>query len=99
MNFKIIAVIFGLLLLIAGILLVVFKPNGFIAYPVSLIGLGGYLFAVGLSSTLMAKLYYKDTSEASASRNKMIRMIEIFAYSFIGIVMIVTIILCFTVLK
>lgn len=99
MNIKIISIILGLLLLIAGVLLVVLKPDVLIAYPVALIGIGGYLFAIGLSSTLMAKLYYKDTSEASEPRNKLLRMIEVFAYGFIGIIMAITIILCFTVLK
>ena len=96
---KIISIILGLLLLVAGVLLVVLKPDGLIAYPVALIGVGGYLFAIGLSSMLMSKLYYKNTSEAAAPRNKLLRMIEIFAYGFIGIIMLISIILCFTVLK
>jgi len=99
MKLKITSIILGLILLIAGILLIVLKPDTIIAYPVSLIGIGGYLFAIGLASMLLSKMYYKDTSEATAPRNKLIRMIEIFAYSIMGIVMAVTIILCFTVLK
>lgn len=99
MKLKITSIILGLLLLMAGILLIVLKPDTIIAYPVSLIGIGGYLFAIGLASMLLSKMYYKDTSEATAPRNKLIRMIEIFAYSIMGIVMAVTIILCFTVLK
>jgi len=99
MKLKITSIILGLLLLVAGILLIVLKPDTIIAYPVSLIGIGGYLFAIGLASMLLSKMYYKDTSEATAPRNKLIRMIEIFAYSIMGIVMAVTIILCFTVLK
>jgi len=42
MNIKIISIILGLLLLIAGVLLVVLKPDVLIAYPVALIGIGGY---------------------------------------------------------
>ena len=96
---KIISIIVGLILLIAGILLIVLKADSFIAYPISLIGLGGYLFAIGLSSLLMAKMFYKDTSEAAAPRNKMMRRVEVFAYSFIGFIMVITITLCFTILK
>lgn len=99
MKIKITSVVIGLILLIAGILLIVLKPYGPIAYPVSLIGIGGYLFAIGLASSLLTRLYYKDTSDASAARNKMMRVFEIVVYSFTGIILLITIILCFTVLK
>jgi uncharacterized membrane protein HdeD (DUF308 family) len=99
MKLKITSVILGLILLIAGIVLVITQPNGPIAYPISLIGIGGYLFAVGLASMLMNKLFYKDTAEASAPRNKLMRILEVVVYSFMGIVVGITIILCFTVLK
>jgi hypothetical protein len=99
MKLKITSIVLGLLLLVAGVLFITLKPNVFIAYPVALIAIGGYLFAIGLASTLLAKMYYKDTSEASAPRNRLIRMIEVFAYSIIGVIMAITIILCFTVLK
>ncbi|CAM3722736.1 hypothetical protein MUGA111182_05355 [Mucilaginibacter galii] len=99
MNLKTTSIIIGLLLLIAGILLIVLKPEVLIAYPVALIAAGGYLFATGLASTLLTRMYYKDTSEAAAPRNKLIRMIEMFAYSIMGIIMAITIILLFTVLK
>jgi hypothetical protein len=99
MKLKITSIILGLLLLMAGILLIVLKPNVLIAYPIALIAIGGYLFAVGLASMLLAKMYYTNTSEAAAPRNKLMRMIEIFAYSVIGIIMAITIILYFTVLN
>jgi uncharacterized membrane protein len=99
MKIKTISIVLGLLLLIVGILLVVLKPDSPIAYYVSLMGMGGYLFAAGLSSTVMSKMFYTDTSPASAARNKMVRMFEIVVYSFIGIVMVVTLILTFTLLK
>jgi len=84
---------------VAGILLIIINPNAPIAYTIALTGIGGYLFAVGLTSTLLAKMYYKNTSEEAAPRIKLMRIIEIAAYSIIGIIMAISIILCFTVLK
>lgn len=98
-HFKIISIIFGLILLIAGILLILIKPDTFIAYPVTLIGIGSYVFAVSLASILLTKMYYSSISAVYAQRNKFIRMVEIFTYCILGIVMAITIILCFTLLK
>jgi hypothetical protein len=97
--FKIILITLGLLLLIAGIMLIVIKPEVLIAYPVTLMGTGGYLFAVPLSSMLLTKMYYTDTSSASAQWNKFIRIIEIFTYSIMGISLVTTIIVCFALLQ
>ncbi|UZT97923.1 hypothetical protein ODZ84_22600 [Chryseobacterium fluminis] len=97
-QIKIISIILGLLLLMAGVVLIVSKPNIFIAYPIALMGTGGYLFAVGSASILLTKMYYNDISVASAQRNKFIRMIEIFTYSIMGVIMLTTIIICFALL-
>jgi hypothetical protein len=97
-TIKTASVVVGFLLLIAGILLIVFKPNVQLAYPLSLIGIGGYLFAIGLSSLLLSRMFYQDTSEESAARNRLVRLFEIVVYSFIGIIVLVSVVLYFTVL-
>lgn len=98
-QFKIISITFGLLLLMAGIILIASEPNVSIAYPVALMGSGGYLFAAGAASLLLTKVYYADTSVASVQRNKFTRIIEIFTYSVMGIALLTTVIICFALLQ
>lgn len=97
-KFKIISIIFGLLFLMAGVVLIVHKPNVSIAYPIALMGSGGYFFAVGAASLLLTKMYSVDSSVASAQRNKFIRILEIFTYSVMGFALLTTIIICFALL-
>lgn len=97
--FKIISIILGLLFLMAGVVLIVSKSNVSIAYPIALMGSGGYLLAVGAASLLLTKMYYVDLSVASAQRNKFIRIIEIFTYSVMGVALLTTIIISFALLR
>ena len=48
-QFKIISIIFGLLFLMAGVVLIVSKSNVSIAYPIALMGSGGLSFCSGSS--------------------------------------------------
>lgn len=98
MTIKITSVLLGALLLIAGILMLTLNVNVPSAYSLSLIGFGGYFFGIGLSSIILTKMFYKDKNEASALRNKALRLLEIVVYSVIGILVIVSTFFYFTIL-
>jgi hypothetical protein len=97
-KIKITSAILGLLLLTGGVALVVSKPDGPLAYPLTLIGVGGYLFAVGLASLLLARLYNPDQSAGAVARNKVLRIFEIGVYSFMGLVLLACLVVYFTAL-
>ncbi|WP_158827714.1 hypothetical protein [Mucilaginibacter lacusdianchii] len=97
-TIKITSVVLGIILLIAGIILIILKPDVKIAYPISLIGIGGYLFAVGLSSLLLGRMFPSNPSTASTPKNVFAKRLQIFVYGLTGLVLLITIILCFTLL-
>lgn len=99
MRINKLGIVMGLMLLTIGTVIIVVNPSVIITLPLTFMSVGGYVFGISLASLILRNKYYSDTSAEAFARNQMLKKIELLAFTIVGVIMGITLIMCIIVLK